>query len=347
MPHPPSFLIIRRRYLGDVVLLGSLLRNLRLAHPDASIDVLVDPAYAPILVLNPDVSSVVFAPKRWLEWPRFLWQVRRRGYTHVFNFDNTERTALVCLASGAPFRVGSTHGDHRLKAAFAYTHRVHDSSADHEARPITEYYLLSLAAVGIPVRTREVRLVPREADRDAYRRLVGAAGRVVVVHPGSRSTYRIWPAERFASVCDRLQDEWGAQVVLVGGPHEKALIADIRSRARTHVLALAEPPDLPQLAALASLSSLFLCHDSGPMHVAAAVGTPVVALYGSQNASLFRPMGEGHTLLQPPLPCTQCVAPERCVKLDSYRNLCVQNITVERVMEAIKGRLGAGKAPLA
>lgn len=339
MPHPPNFLVIRRRYLGDVVLLGSLLRNLRLAHPDARVDVVVDPAYAPILVLNPDVSSVVFPPTSLLEWPGFLLEVRRRRYTHVLNFDNTERTALITAASGAAFRVGATHGSHALKGRLAYTHAVRDSASDHESRPITEYYLLALGPVGIEVKTREVRLVARRDDQDGYRRLVGSSGPVVLIHPGSRSSYRVWPAERFAAVCDRLQDEMGAQVVLVGGPQDTAVLAAIRARAKTHVLALADAPSLPQLAALASLSALFLCHDSGPMHVAAAVGTPVVALYGSQNAALFRPMGEGHTLLQAPMPCTACVAPDRCTPDDSYRNLCVQRIDVEAVMRAIRAKL--------
>jgi len=75
------------------------------------------------------------------------------------------------------------------------------------------------------------------------------------------------------------------------------------------------------------------------MHVAAAVGTKVVALYGSQNAVLFQPTGDGHILLQPPLPCTTCVAPDRCIKEDSYHNFCVQNISLETVFEAVKKQL--------
>ena len=81
------------------------------------------------------------------------------------------------------------------------------------------------------------------------------------------------------------------------------------------------------------------------MHVAAAVGTRVVALYGSQNAVLFRPPGEGHTLLQPPLPCRDCVAPDRCVPLDSYRNYCVRRITADEVFSAVRAQFeGAGAA---
>ena len=167
------------------------------------------------------------------------------------------------------------------------------------------------------------------------RRLVGAAGPVLLVHPGTRSPWRRWPAERFAAACDYAQDELGAQAVLVGGPGEQAVIAEILRHTRTHILTLSEPPSVGRLAALAQLSRVILCHDSGPMHVAAAVGTPVIALYGSQNAALFRPMGEGHTVLQPPLPCITCVSPGRCVPDDSYRNHCVQNIPVATVRSAL------------
>ena len=75
------------------------------------------------------------------------------------------------------------------------------------------------------------------------------------------------------------------------------------------------------------------------MHVAAAVGTPVVALYGSQNTTLFRPVGEGHSLIQAPLPCTDCVAPEQCVPADSYRNYCVRRISTDQVYSAVRAQL--------
>jgi heptosyltransferase III len=198
----------------------------------------------------------------------------------------------------------------------------------------------ALPAAGVPLVSREVRLEPREADLAHLRRLVGAAGPVLLVHPGSRSAARIWPAENFAAVCDRIQDEVGAQVVLIGGPGDAALLEEIRRHARSHLLTLPHAPSLPRFAALARLSAVLLCHDSGPMHVAAAVGTRVVALYGSQNSLLFRPCGEGHLLLQPSLPCgAACVAPAECVPGDSYRTRCVRRLTVDEVFAAVRSQL--------
>jgi ADP-heptose:LPS heptosyltransferase len=341
----PRILVIRRRYLGDVVLLGSFLRNLRLHWPGATVSVLVESAYAGVLALNPDVNAVPTLPWHWAQWPAFLRGLRRARYTHVFNFDNTEGTALLTRVTGARFRLGLHHGGYPMRLRRAYTHVVNDPNERHESRPITEYYLCALAAAGVPIATREVRLEPRAEDVADLERLVGAAGPVLLVHPGSRSPSRIWPADRFAAVCDRVQEDLGAQVVIVGGPGDAALVAEIRRLAHTHLLTLPHALSLPRFAALARLAKTLLCHDSGPMHVAAAVGTPVVALYGSQNAVLFQPAGEGHRLLQPSLPCGgACVAPDQCVPGDSYRTLCVRRLTVDEVYAAVRAQLDRAAA---
>jgi ADP-heptose:LPS heptosyltransferase len=340
MAQTPKILVIRRRYLGDVVLLGSLLRNLKLHWPGAHVAALVEKSYAGVLALNPDVDEAIALPEGALGWPGFVSRLRAARFTHILDLDNTEKTAVVSRASGAPMRITLHHGSHALKMRALYTDVVYEPGPEHEGQPITEYYLKALGPAGVPVATWEIRLVPREADVTEWRRFVGAQGKTLLVHPGSRSPSRIWPADRFAAVCDRVQDELGAQVVLAGGPGEGALIAEIRGLARSHILAVDRSPSVQAFAALARACTVILCHDSGPMHVAAAVGTRVVALYGSQNPVLFRPHGEGHTLLIPPMPCAACVAPDICVPGDSYRNFCVRLHTTDEVFAAVNASLG-------
>src|SRR5271165_2169357 len=106
MEHCPNVLVVRRRYLGDIVLLGSFVRNLKLHWPDARVRVLVEPGYAGVVPLNPDLESALIAPRRPAQWPAFLVHLRRERFTHVFNFDNTEGTALITRATGAAFRCG-------------------------------------------------------------------------------------------------------------------------------------------------------------------------------------------------------------------------------------------------
>ena len=196
----------------------------------------------------------------------------------------------------------------------------------------------------MPVVTREVRLVPREADVSVSSELLGRLScgsvppgtRRLLVHPGSRSPCRLWPPERFGEVCRHVKTELGARVVLVAGPGEEDILRQILLHAGAGQLVIDQPLTVPQFAALAAQFDLLLCHDSGPMHLAAAVGTPVVALLGSQNPVLFAPPGDGHIVLQPPMPCRNCVAPGICVPGDSYRNYCVRNIDPASVLEAVR-----------
>ena len=116
----------------------------------------------------------------------------------------------------------------------------------------------------------------------------------------------------------------------------------IRDSTQTHVVALDRAFSVGQFAALLAQFDVFLCHDSGPMHVAAAVGTPVVALFSSQNATIWRPLGERHTVLQTPLPCACFPAgqlPGPCTKGDSYKSYCVRQLTTDQVFAATQAAL--------
>jgi ADP-heptose:LPS heptosyltransferase len=350
MTDAPRILVIRRRYLGDLVLLGSVLHALRRHWPAADLTVLTEPAYAGVIPLYPHQAAPLVFPRGARAWLGFVRDLRRARFTHVLDFDNTERTALVTRLTGAAVRATFDREliVHRWRRL--YTHAARVTNAYYDSHHITDTYLALPAALGVPIVSREVRLVPGASDLAAAARLTGgpktpdrARSRRVLVHPGSRSAFRLWPAERFAAVCDRLQDELGAQVFLTSGPGEESIVDDIRRRAHTHLVTLKPLTQVGALAALAAQCDAFLCHDSGPMHVAAAVGTPVVALFGSQNATIWRPLGEHHTVLQTPLPCA-CLgagAPTPCVRGDSYRSYCVRKLEVPEVFAALTRTLSA------
>mgnify|MGYP003349265877 CR=1 FL=1 len=236
MTSAPRVLVIRRRYLGDIVLLGPVFRNLRLHWPGAHLAAVAEPAFAPLLALNPDVNETFVLPRRLGEWPGFLLRLRRAGFTHVLDLDNTERTALITRATGAPCRVAIWYVRHAWP--WVYTAALQSQPAEHERRSIIEYYLSALGPAGVPVTSREVRLVPREADLVSARLLVRNAGRKILLHPGSRSAFRMWPAANFAAVCDRVQDELGAQVFVLGGPGEQDTVNAIRAAAKSHLVTI-------------------------------------------------------------------------------------------------------------
>jgi len=344
----PNVLVIRRRYLGDIVLLGSVLRNLRLHWPTARITVLAEPAYTDILALNPDVDAALAFPKDIFGWPGFIGALRRARFTHVLDFDNTEKTALVTRLTGAIVRATFNRELIPFRSPRWYTHVAKVTNDFYDSHHITETYLALLPAIGVPVVSRAVRLVPRQKDIESVASWAGtghttyaARPKRILLHPGSRSPYRLWPAERFAAVCDRVQTDLGAQVFVVAGPGETALVAEIRRHAKCHLVALEQRFTVGQFAALTAAFDLFLCHDSGPMHIAAAVGTPLVALFGSQNATIWRPLGARAIVLQTTLPCA-CLMPNTpspCEPGNSYKSYCVRHLTEDRVFAAIAQQL--------
>jgi ADP-heptose:LPS heptosyltransferase len=333
----PHILVIRRRYLGDIVLLGSLLRNLKLHWPACRIGVLCEPAYAPILTLNPDVDEAWLFPQSAAGWPRLLARLRYADFTHVLDLDNRDKTAVITRATGAPVRVTVRHGE-RLHFPGCYT-RAEQLPVEFLAeRHITDLYLHTLQQVGVPVASHETRLVAHPAEVAEMRALLRGAR--LLVHPGSRSAWRIWPAQNFAQVIGALHRELGVTTAVIAGPGEQGTVDGIFRHLETPAVRIGERLGVTQLAALFAAAPVLVCHDSGPMHVAAAVGTRVVALFGSQPMNIWRPVGSGHATLQPPLPCVNCVSPGQCTPEDSYHNHCVRNITPDRVLATVKAALG-------
>jgi len=352
-------LVIRRRYLGDIALLGSVFKNLRLHWPKAQIALLTERAYASVGALHADLDRVRSFPRKLTQWPRFIRELRRTRFTHVLDFDNSDKTALTARLTAAPVRVTYKREDNPIRQRWAYTVTAKISARNYHSQHITETYLALLSEIGVPIRSREIRLTPSPADQACVQRFARPAttsssffsaysGNAfghsfedvsqqslaqkrplrVLVHPGSRSRFRLWPVERFAAVCDRLQNELDAHVFLVAGPSERGIAHAIRDAARSHLVLIDEVLSIGEFAALCQHFDLLLCHDSGPMHIAAGVGTPVVALYGSQNTAIWSPVGSGHHILQAPLPSTG-------VQTDSYRDRWVQKLSVEEVYNAV------------
>ena len=345
----PNILIIRRRYLGDIVLLGAVLRNLRLHWPTARLTVLTERAYAGVLAMNPDADEVLPFPHRVAEWWALWRRLRQARFSHVFDFDNRDKTAFITLASTARHRYGLRHGRPVHLGRF-YTHHEVVPREFLDDRHINHLLNRLLIRAGVPIAGDVVELRPLAADIEYVRQLTELANLPkdrprVLVHPGSRSPYRVWPAENFAAVCNQLQAEGLASITLVAGPAELHLVEEIQKRMTSPVASLRQSFTVPQLGALfASFNRLF-CHDSGPMHLATAVGTRVIALFGSQSRTVFGPIGAGHVTLSPPRPCVNCVSPSTCQPGDAYFNYCVRNITTAEVVAAVRSSLEGPRLP--
>lgn len=335
----PRILVIRRRYLGDLVLLGPILHSLRTHWPHAHITVLTEASYAGVLAINPDVDETSHFPHSIGDWWALWRKLRAAKFTHVFDFDNREKTALITWASRAAQRF-ALHNGVRATWGWAYSTIELVPVNFLIGRHVTTYFSRLLQVANVPVLTGFTDLKPRADDVEAMSQLPAILtlpdGRPrLLVHPGSRSEFRLWPAENFASVLDTIVAQNIASVTLIAGSNERHLVDAIAQGMTQTVARIDDSLSVPQLAALLAQFDVLLCHDSGPMHVASAVGTPVVALFGAQGSVVFAPLGEGHGLLSPPIPCVNCVSPETCVKGDTYRMRCVQNISPGEVVTAL------------
>lgn len=344
----PRILIIRRRYIGDLVLMGPVFRNLRLHHPNAWIAVLVDVGYEDVLSRNSDLNEIITLPCKsggFIEGFRLLRNIRSRRFDIVYDFTRNDRSSLISLCSGAGERVGFRVDERRRLRDRIYTTQAFWSVEDHKRYHIVDLYLKLLEASHIPVTTRVVGMTVAPDDQKKAHALINKVVTrkqgelLVMVHPGARAASRLWPVENFAAVCDEIQSRYPAKVVLVASSKEQELVTLIGARVQTKVAIITDTVSIPVLAAMLKEADLFIGHDSGPIHIAAAVGTPVIVLFGAQKRSIWEPRGEHCVTLQAPMPCNPCAFPDKCQPGDSDKMFCVRKISVAAVLAAVEQQL--------
>ncbi|MBI4498928.1 MAG: glycosyltransferase family 9 protein [Chloroflexi bacterium] len=356
-------LVVKLADIGDVLTATPALRALRRAHPAAHITALVTPLGAAVLDGSPLVDGLMIFPKARFDrvaeavTPRALalglglarrLRAGRFDAVAVLHHLTTRWGALkyaaLALATGAPVRAGLDNG---LGRAGFLTHRAGDLGfgAHHEV----EYWEEVVRLLGAEPDGGPLEFPLRPADRAFAAALLPPGGPRVAIHPGSGafSPARRWPVERFNTVAHTLARQDGVRVVLVGGPGEAALAAQAAAGVEPPPLDLAGRTTLGQLAAMLERCDVFLGSDSGVMHLAAAVGTPVVAVFGPSNHRAWGPWtGRGResraTVLRVDLPCSPCVyigvglgTPQGCPE-----RTCLVTLSPEHVTEAVRRMLG-------
>jgi ADP-heptose:LPS heptosyltransferase len=219
--------------------------------------------------------------------------------------------------------------------------RVPDSSG----HAIDRYFAL-LHAVGIVAEDRTLDLFLTESDRKYARdtmekQSIDGDRPTVGLFPGAGWKLREWMPDRFAAIGNRLVKDFGAQVVVFGGPHERQLANYVVDLMTEQAASFAGNLPIRQLAALIERCNLFLTNDTGPMHIAAALRTPTVALFGPGNHIRFQPLDPIHSTVRHEVPCNPCKQfTNRC-----NNNICMKLITVDEVWETICQRLNQNLTP--
>ena len=327
---PRNILAIKLRYLGDVLLATPTLHALKVAFPEARLTVLVNRGTDDILRGNPHVDKILPLDRgSILQQSRFILDIRRRRFDTVVDLTDGDRAAFLTWISGASVRIGF-NAEQRW-TGHCYTTVVTGGTGAHRI----ERDLAALAPLGIEARDRipQIWLGPEDVARvDQLAVQLGLAKdrSWVVIQPGARYWFKAWPPQRFAEVADRLHDRFGCQVLVAGSPQEAALTQAVVDHAKSPLLSIAGRSDVRMLAALLKRSTLFIGNDTGAMHIAAAVGTPVVGLFGPSNPLEWGPRGGRAETIYKGLDCRICFHPT-CLRGEDN---CMKLITVEEVLAA-------------
>jgi heptosyltransferase-1 len=326
LPQPPSrILIVKPSAIGDVVHTLPVLNLLRKRYPAARIDWLVTPACSGILQGHPQLNDLIlFQRKGWFASVGGLYRrLRDAKYDLVLDLQGLLRSGLFCWATGAPVRVGFENA--RELAPLFYNRRV---PVPHKEVHAMERYLDLAEAVGCERGPVEYVWPTDEADRFAVRTMVGER-RYAVLLPGTNWATKRWPAEKFAALIEPLKRRFGLDSVIAGRGPDTAAAAAIA----TGAIDLTDRTTLRQLVALLEGAAVVIANDSGPMHIAAALGRPLVTLFGPTNPVRTGPYQRPETVLRLEIVCSPCYS-RRC----SHQS-CLQWLSAESVLAEVGTQL--------
>ena len=334
-----KILLMRLSSLGDIVLTTPAIRAVRAHFADAYIAMLVGKQAAEVLQENPHLDEIIpfdrlAKHKDTAEMLRIIRILRERKFTLAIDLQRKFRTELLMYLSGAAERVG--------KGALCSV-RV----PEHGNKHATAHYFDLLHAVGISAVDQRLELFLAESERtDASQRLAAASvtetGLKVGLFPGAGWKLREWMPDRFAAIGDRLVRHFNAEVLIFGGQKEADLVHTVANLMEVPAVPFAGNLQVRELAACLEKCDLFLTNDTGPMHIAAAVGTPTVSLFGPGNHIRFQPLGGSHQTLRHDVPCSPCKQFTDTCK----DNICMKKITIDEVWQAISDTLTSSTRPL-
>jgi lipopolysaccharide heptosyltransferase II len=231
-----------------------------------------------------------------VSWMRSL---RERRFDVTIDLQGLFRSALMCWSSRAPVRIGLASA--REGAPFIYTHIVDDRPADRQA--VDRYWSVA-DVLGMGAFPKSFPLNLSSAERQvAQVRLCSLPTPRVAIHPGAKWATKRWPAERFAQAVDAALGQRVGSVVILGGPGEEGLAEIVAHHLRRPFVQLTGQTNLRQLAAILEAVDLLVTNDSGPMHLAAALGTPTVSVFTCTSPTRSGAFGPGHTFVQTNVPC--------------------------------------------
>lgn len=336
---PQKVLIIKPSAIGDIVHALPVLNLLRRKWPDARVSWLVSSACASLLDGHPQIDELIrFERKRFGKgWRKpsaamglfkFTRELRSREFDLVIDLQGLFRSGWLAKKTRAPVRVGPAEA--RELGWVFYTHRVETGFPRGHA---VDRYLKIAEAIGLGREPVNFIFATTESDREAAARLVSPGERFAVLLPGANWETKRWPPEKFADLVEPLRQRYGLISVIAGGAGDKKLAVHIPG-----AVDLTGRTNLRQLVALMERADIVIGNDTGPIHIAAALGRPMVAIYGPTNPQYTGPYGRLDTVVRLDLECSPCLS--RGCANPSYLS-CLRNLGTEMVLDAVERQIGA------
>ena len=326
-----KILIRSTNWIGDAVMTTPAMAAVRAAFSQSEIVVAANPLVAELFSPHPLCDRVkVFDKKRAHRGLpgllRFAGELRREGFDLAVLFQNAVEAALLAYLAGIPVRAG-----YRTDCRGVFL--THGVPVGPEARALhhTAYYTKMLEALGVHGGDGRLRLFCTPEEESWANDVLGD-GFWVAVNPGATyGSAKRWFPGRFAEVARALMQDPGARILLVGGPQEAPIGHEIEAAVQARVLNMIGKTTVRQLMALLSRCRLLITNDSGPMHVAAALGVPVVALFGPTDHTTTSPLTDSWRMVRKPVDCSPCL--KRVCPTD---HRCMESITAQDALSAVR-----------
>jgi lipopolysaccharide heptosyltransferase I len=335
-----KILILKPSSLGDVVQALPVLRLLKRRFPRGDIYWWIDTNLAPLLENDPDLAGIIrFERRRWAafaSWLKLFRDIRRaraQVFDWVFDLQGLARSgAFAWLANGkltlgldTPREGARGFYDLAIRRPSYHTHAV-------------DWYLGALAAVGVPT-DMDFEWIPERTDvaKRVRQTWLKEGTRWILIQPGARWINKRWPAGHFAELVRQLATNHPqCSFAILGGPEDRPLGETITRAQPARCLDLTGKLSLPEMVECVRLSSMMITNDTGPMHVAAALRKPLVALFGPTEPRRTGPHGQVDGVLRLDLPCAPCMRP-RCHYVKPFE--CLRALPPSAVLEAVRRRI--------
>jgi lipopolysaccharide heptosyltransferase I len=332
--------IIKPSALGDILHALPVLSALRTRFPQARITWVVNSAYESLLAGHPDLTDTLPFDRGALKGARsaiaatcsFALDLRRRRFDLVIDMQGLLRSGLMAWASGAPRRVGFANA--REGSRYAYTHKLKSPALD-AAHAVDRMWAVA-EAFGVGHLPKVFRVPLQLGEVEAASRELAALPRpVVAVAVGAKWVTKRWPTTHFAELLQRAQNQFGGSCVFLGTAEDTLASQEVLGKLRGPALDLTGKTSLPRLAAVLSLVDAMLANDTGPLHLAAALGRPCVAPYLCTKVNLHGPYTQSASCVETSVACAGSYL-KKCDKM-----VCMPELTADRLWPKLAGVLDA------